>query len=462
MALSLCQLAGNSFLRQVRGVNVLKCIPSSSMLSPAALKIEAEEKKAASGRQKGKKSPENEKPTQYYDVLLSETCMFPEGGGQPWDTGYIKTGDEEVPVVNCYRDSIDGSIIHKTTIPVEIGKEVTVEVDFVRRFDLMQQHSAQHLISAVFKNTFKAKTISWYMTREDKGEECYIDLDSKDLTFDDVIAAELEVNELIRKALPIKVHIFKTQEEAEKHEPYQNALKDGKAKPLPSYDSLLTPARVIETESVEFNTCCGTHLESTSQIQLVALPRLDKVKGSNRVYFFAGDRARAAICRMVKLQQQITKVLSCPSEEFVPTIEKLQKDSRASHKANTKLLAEVAQNSAVELVNAVSGSPVVHLHRGDCNDTAFIAAVSDAFVKLAPQVLLFLTSTSEELGGSAQEGMFQLVGPDALVAKCGPLVATAMEGRGGGRKGMYQGKAARVDKRADALNAVKKALAFPE
>lgn len=415
------------------------------MLSPAMQKIELEEQKAKKAGKK-KEEKENVNPQQYFDVQLSETILFPEGGGQPYDMGTL---DGSVKVVNVFREAEDGSITHKTTQAVEIGKEVEVVVDWSRRFDHMQQHTAQHLISAVFRNSLNHKTLSWYLAAAPA--ECHIEMDADSVSQDQLQHMEEEINTAIRTSLPIRVHVFDNEESAKDHKDYQAALAAGKAKPLPA--GLKGQARVVETSSIEFNTCCGTHLEQTSQLQLITLTRADKVKGHSRVFFLAGNRALSALSRLTKMQQQFSKTLSATPDDFIDIVEKMQKDARVSNKQIKTLVGEVAALKAAEIVKGPSKAAC--LHRGDAADSQFISAVAEAVQKLSPNHLVLLTASNEDNASKEVDGFFLLVGPEMAVAKYGGDVAKALEGRGGGRKGLYQGKATRIDKRAEAFAVIK-------
>ena len=413
------------------------------------------------GADKKKKSREEKKepPAQLYEVELSDTVLYPEGGGQPTDYGTIDSA-----TVTMVQKTVSNRIFHSSPVPFQPGQEVTVAVDWQRRFDHMQQHSAQHLISAQLLALANAATVSWWLASAPS--ECYIELNVSELTTQQLSAVEARCNEIIRSALPVRVHTFPSVAAAMADESFASRLPAHKV----LGDELHGTVRVIEIEGVDMNPCGGTHVKCTSELQLAHLVRMDKVKGHVRVFFLAGDRALRALREGVAVGRGLAAVLSCTGEAQVDMVTKLQTESRQANKTNTKLLKELAELTAQQLITTYRTTtattaattqppkprlPLISLHREE-TAFSFLQSVADGVGVVLPDVVVFLTCT-EGPEGSSKEGAWLLCGDG--VGEYGGEVGKMMEGRGGGKGRKVQGKASRIDKRTDVIRWLEEKLA---
>ena len=203
-------------------------------------------------------------------AILGDTILFPEGGGQPPDHGFLN----DVEVLDVQKTG--GEVRHYVAAPVAPGP-VKVRLDWDRRFDLMQQHTGQHLLSAVAEDRFGWPTTAFHLGPE----VCDVELDVRapspaDLeALGDAIAAEIRAARAVRprrvtldelRALPVRTR----------------GLPEGHAGDV----------RLVEIEGVDLNTCGGTHLSSTAEIEVVALLSAEPLRGGTRLSFVAGRRAR--------------------------------------------------------------------------------------------------------------------------------------------------------------------------
>ncbi|ETO33922.1 alanyl-tRNA synthetase [Reticulomyxa filosa] len=227
-----------------------------------------------------------------------------------------------------------GEVLHKTSKPLEVGDSVKITVDWSRRWDHMQQHSGQHLISAVAKELFHAPTMKelsilsivchvllCYVRQYPKPS--MIDLSIKELSNEQVQQLEQRVNEIIREGREMAVHIFHDEKSIEDFASQHSTFRQ---KPLPAGTG---PLRVIEIEGVEYNTCCGTHLTNTRQMQMVKIcsSNSNNDNGITQISFLSGQRILENVQRMLDNEKQITSLLTCASDEFVSNITKLQTES---------------------------------------------------------------------------------------------------------------------------------------
>ena len=435
--LARCQL--EPYLRSFT-TTVVNCQPVSTAAS----------QKTADGAvaDKKKKSREERKESaqQQYEVELADTLLYPEGGGQPTDYGSIDSA-----AITAVHKTAAQRILHLSPAAFQPGQQVTVTVDWQRRFDHMQQHSAQHLISAQLLKLASATTIGWWLASAPA--DCYIDLDVAELTAQQLSDVEAVCNEIIRSALPMRVHTFPSVAAALADESFTSRLPAHKV----LGDELQGTVRVIEIDGVDMNPCGGTHLRCTSELQLVHLTRVDKVKGRARVYFLAGDRALRALRESVSVGRGLATLLSCTGEAQLDMVSKVQAEARQAGKANAKLLKELAEVTAQQLVagHRAASAPqrLLTLHRDDTPLT-FLQSVADGVGVALPEAVVLLTCTE---GAEAKEGAWLLCGDG--VSEYGGEVGRLMEGRGGGKGRKVQGKASRIDKRGEAVQWLERKLA---
>jgi len=380
-----------------------------------------------------------------YTVITEDTILYPEGGGQPHDTG--RMGELEVIDVQ----EVDGLVAHSVLVKegqtiFEVGQSVVQHLDWNRRFDHMQQHSSQHLISAVFMQEFGFNTGSWWLATAP--QECFIDLDCSGVSEEQLTRAEERANELIRAAVPMRAHIFPSSAEAREHE-YFRTKPDG----IPS--NISGPVRVMEIAGIDFNLCCGTHLSNTSEMQAVHLTRVERVKDISRVFFLAGGRALNGLRQWSAMQKGLTEQLRCSPELFISNAARLVNDNRQQAKDLTQRTKELGGLLAAEILAKLKQSDETKLFVWQRDaDVALCDAVAAALPQEELKIAVVLSARNPPPSLNAalpKDGAFYIVGPEATVSRVSGPIATAVNGRGGGRKGRFQGRATRLDLLADAV-----------
>ncbi len=362
-------------------------------------------------------TPEPDRPG-IFRVELAETIFYPGGGGQPADQGRV--GGLEVL-----------EIIENEPTVVRLGGEIppgltTLELDWARRFDLMQQHTAQHLITAIAQRDFGLATTAFHLNPERSD----IVLATASVPADVLTRLAEHVNAAIRAAHPVTPR-FVTEAE----------LASIRFRRLPGeHEGLL---RVIEIEGIDRNTCGGTHVANTAELQAIFFTEQENRQGVTRLHWLAGGRVLAALESGWARGGELTALLRCNPTEQVDAVARLLQQNRDFAKETKALSLEVAQALGEGL--AAAPGPVATLHRAS-GDLAFLNAIARTALTRRPDLVLFLTARSE---GTA--GAFLLAGPPERVTALGPAVAAALEGTGGGRGGLYQGKATRLD-RHETLN----------
>lgn len=254
-------------------------------------------------------------------AILDQTCFYPEGGGQPSDTGVI--GEVQVTDVQ----SVDGEIRHYTEKEVRKG-EYTAAIDWQRRFDHMQQHTGQHLLSAVFEDTFGMATKSFHLGTE----RVSIDLDTAGISRNQLTQVEQQVNFHIYKQIPIETE-WVTEEQAEKMILRKKPAVEGEI-------------RLVKIADLDINACGGTHLRNTAELGLLKIIRTEKSKSGTRVYFLCGNRALKYFDLLQSMAEQLTKSLNAPVSELAGAATVILNDRKEKEKQIKKLSLQLVKAEA--------------------------------------------------------------------------------------------------------------------
>lgn len=226
-------------------------------------------------------------------AVLDQTPFYPEGGGQPADTGWLN----EFPVLDVRE--LDGEIVHVLAEGTQLapGQLVQCKVNGERRRDNTQQHSGQHLLSANFLRLLGAPTKSFHL-----GENyATIDIDIPILEKTDADFVERAVNSMI--ADNYRYNKFITT--------YEEALKLPLRRKPPVDEKEI---RIIEIDGFDYTPCCGTHVSESQEIQLLKIIKFEKYKGMTRVYFVAGLRALAWLTKLFDDAENSARILGCNIE----------------------------------------------------------------------------------------------------------------------------------------------------
>ena len=232
----------------------------------------------------------DETPGQF-TLTLDQTAFFPEGGGQSCDTGTIETPHGKFTVIDVKEDG--ENVIHTVkpaddsgTPELSTGTEVTCSLDWGRRFDNMQRHCGEHILSGIFFSLFGGVNRGFHMGHDYMTID--ISLEEKpeitEITYQDALRAELEANRVIWSDAPVTVLRFDSREKAEKM-PLRKAL---------AFDEDISIVCVGSVENAsDCVACCGTHPDTAGQVGLIKIYKIEKYKGMFRIYFEAGQRALA-------------------------------------------------------------------------------------------------------------------------------------------------------------------------
>ncbi|MEK3964508.1 alanyl-tRNA editing protein [Paenibacillus sp. FSL H7-0323] len=272
-------------------------------------------------------------------VLLEETAFYPHGGGQPCDLGAI----QGIPVLDVISE--EELVLHKLErLPNE--ESVTCQIDWNRRFDHMQQHSGQHLLSAVCLEKHNFMTLSFHL-----GEDyCTIDIEVPELSADQLYSIEREVNRQIYLNHNI-LSYFVTGEEAAQ-------LK------LVKQPKVTENIRIVEIKDVEYNACGGTHVSSTGEIGIIKLLKAEKIKANTRIYFKCGYRALEELNTSQQILGTLSSKFNTGKDEIIDRIEKWENEQKLLQ-AEIYLLKEKNDDYVVqELLNEQAGKMIAQVFEG--------------------------------------------------------------------------------------------------
>jgi alanyl-tRNA synthetase len=367
-------------------------------------------------------------------LVLDRTAFYPTSGGQIHDAGWITTVDSQsgskVRIrVTEVADTEDGHIVHYLEAPlknVAPGTRVRGEVDAARRRDHMQQHSAQHVLSAAFVRLFGMPTVSFHMA----DDYCSIDLDTPSLTKEQVEAAEKLANEIMIENRAVDIR-YVTRDEA--------AQLGLRKLPPAERDQL----RLIDIRDFDVTACGGTHVSQTGQIGGILLRKCEKVRQGYRVEFVAGQRAVATARRDFTTLTETAALFSSHIYDVPQQARKSLEETRSLRKqleqSQDGLAAAEATSLLVE-IPASNGRKLVVRTFAD-RDLNSIKLLAQKLTRQSNAVVAFLATTSPQPALVFAQSAGQPYDMGALIKE----TLAKLGGRGGGSKDLAQGGSPKAD-----------------
>jgi alanyl-tRNA synthetase len=360
-------------------------------------------------------------------VVLDRTAFYPTSGGQVHDTGWLVVGDEKHRVTEVV-DAEDGRVVHYLDAPVknvQPGTRVRGEIDAVRRRDHMQQHSAQHVLSAAFVRLFNLPTVSFHMADDYCSIDLQIsDLDTPSLSKDQVVSAERLTNEIVLENRMVDIR-FVTRDEA---------TNLGLRKLPPAERDQL---RLIDIRDFDLTACGGTHVSRTGQIGGVFLRKSEKVRQGYRVEFVAGQRAVATARRDFNTLTETAALFSAHIYDVPQQARKSLDEVRSLRKEFEQSLEELAaaQSAALLAETSESDGRKVVVRTFSDRDLNFIKLLAQKLTRQAPAVIVLLATESPQPALVFAQSAGQPHDMGALMKE----TMTKLGGRGGGTKDLAQG-----------------------
>ncbi len=340
-------------------------------------------------------------------VCLEKSYFYPDSGGQTADAGHMD-GQAVVDV----REGDGESVLH-TVQGDAPGGEVTCTIDWARRFDHMQQHTGQHVLSRAFIEAAELHTVSFHMG----DDTCTIDLEGGAFTDEAVAAAEALANRIVEENRPVNVRVV----------PVDELDAEGLRRKVPEG---VTDARLVDIDGFDVVPCCGTHVRATGELGLIKVLKSERVKGTQRVYFKVGRRALADYVNKHDIMQDLATRFTTGVGEVPARVEKLVTENQSQKKIVKTLSLKLAAHERDEMLAAAEtvGDVRVIVCMVD-GDGGYARLLSSEF-RSQPRTIAILGAGDGTVVCSASDDVAMDIATGA--------VARAKEiGAGGGGKGTF-------------------------
>jgi alanyl-tRNA synthetase len=341
-------------------------------------------------------------------AILDRTAFYPTSGGQPFDTGRL--GDAQVI------DTVDTGeeIVHVLSAALAAGAAVHGEIDWARRFDHMQQHTGQHVLSAAFDRLFDNRTMSFHMG----AEAATIDL-AKAASPPDVERAVDEANRVVWEDRPVSIR-FASSEEAAALALRKEPVREG-------------TLRLIDIDGFDLSACGGTHVDRTGVIGAIAAVSAERFRGGTRLTFVCGNRVVRQLRAYRDAVAGSVRALSVLPAELPAAVERLQSDARELRKVVKGQQEQLAGHEAARLVAAapeVNGVRVV-AEALEGWDAVGLKAIAAAATAAARAIVVLISKDALVVARSA--------GVTADASAILRQLTGRFGGRGGGKPDLAQG-----------------------
>lgn len=339
-----------------------------------------------------------------YIIVLDQTAFYPEGGGQMADCGIL--GGAKISYVYDKADII----YHIADQSLAVGSTVEGSIDFDRRFDLMQQHSGEHILSGLVNTKYGYNNVGFHLSSD------YMTCDfDGELTREECLALEAEANEAIYKNLPISGVIYDDSE-----------LKD---RAYRSKLDLKGKIRLVTVPEYDTCACCGVHVKTTGEIGLIKVVSVERHRGGTRVTMLCGRRALRDYQQKQEIIRKANRLLSAQPETLITNLEKLQEEVGLGIQMISQLTSQLLNYKAEEVLQTEEEGIFVYDE----------ALTGDALRKLC----ILLTEKTEKvilvLTGSKGNYKYALGANKRNIQEFNKELTTTFNGKGGGKSGLCQG-----------------------
>ena len=388
---------------------------------------------------------------QIWQLALNRTAFYPTSGGQPFDTGQLSAVSLDgtalmVPVEQVEEDE-QGAVWHFVRNPLVSGTFVEGQIDWKRRFDHMQQHTGQHLLSAVFWRELQAPTISFNL-----GESTStIDLASEQVTHQSLERVERIANEIIGEDRQVTTRDLPRGEA-------EAMLAAGQLRKLPDRQGTI---RVIDIADYDKNACGGTHVRSTGQIGGLQVRAVERVSRGVRIEFVCGLRAVRAVRADLAILRETSALLSTRATELASTVGRLLTEGKANAKQCQKLREELAvfQGAKLAMEEPIESGLRLVVRAWRDRDRDYVRLLASRTAIAAPRTAVIFSANDSD-----PVRVFVARSSD-LDFNCGQILREALAHvglRGGGSADLAQGEVPaeqEVALRASISEAICKAMA---
>ena len=362
-------------------------------------------------------------------IVLSNTAFYPTGGGQPHDIGRIN----DLRVINV--EKVEDDIRHYVEGDIKaLEGEVTGHIDWERRFDHMQQHCGQHILTAAFVELFDFPTVSFHLGMG----LVTIDIAAAQITDEQLAQAEKRANEIVLENRPIETKWVTNEELA--HYPLRKDI------------SVDEDIRLVIIPDYDYNGCGGIHPTSTGQVSSIKIMSTEKMKKNTRVSFVCGNRVLSQLAMRKSVLSDVARQLSVPEESAGDALRKVFHDIKETEKNLEEAQNQLLRYEAMELIAASRASGIVA--------ASFKNRTVQALQKLGREVIS-LMSEGICLLAAENEDKIQFIAArgnqvDKSMKEISGSILPLINGKGGGNDAFVQGGGERLLSAEDLLGEMRK------
>jgi len=348
-------------------------------------------------------------------VTLDATAFYPEGGGQACDLGTL----DDAAVLDVREK--DGNVVHLCDRPLEVGKAVTGNIDWARRFDLMQQHTGEHILSGLIHAKYGYHNVGFHIGKE----TVEVDFDGP-ISTDELALLEQQANRAVWENL--SVHCWYPSPEELPTVGYRSKRE------------LPWPVRIVDVPDYDKCACCGVHVAHTGQVGMIKILSCVKFHQGIRLEMVCGKRALDYLSRIYEQNRQVSQAFSA----------KVLETGEAARRMNEQLAAEKFRAAGLEkqvfrsIAAGYAGKGNV-VHFEDNLTSSSLRELADAIADTCGGVAAVFTPQDETRYSMC------LICKNGDVKELGTALAKALNGRGGGKPGSFQGNVAATRKEIEAF-----------
>jgi alanyl-tRNA synthetase len=363
-------------------------------------------------------------------VILDQTLFYPESGGQPCDKGDING----ISVINVIEDK--DKIIHVLDKDIDAEK-IKGTIDWETRFDHMQQHSGQHILSQVFHRYLNGKTMSFHLGKEIST----VEIDIRKISEEEVEKIEKLANDIVFENREIRVAFV----------PDTRVDKIPLRKPPKKTGEL----RIVEIQDFDYTACGGTHPRRTGDIGLIKILKWERIRDNLRFEFVCGNRALKDYAMRTRVLRDVTNRFSSGESDLMDVVEKLFQDYKAQKKRNRQLQEKMSEYEAKEMINQAESRIIKKVFEDRSADEARQLALN--IIRGSDHIVLFGLKLAERVHLVLACPEKTEVDLRELVSEISPII----EGKGGGRPSLVEISGSRQNRLLEALDkAYKKVMEY--
>lgn len=339
-----------------------------------------------------------------WSIVLDKTAFFPEGGGQTGDTGWLNDAE----VIDTREKA--GIIYHETKEPLEIGTVAAGKIDFAARFDKMQQHTGEHILSGIVCATYGYNNVGFHLSTE----ITTLDFDGE-LSAEQVRELEIKVNQAIHANIPVQVK-FPTKAELSEMK-YRSKIE------------IEGQVRIVEIPEIDRCACCAPHVRTTAEVGLLKIQSCDRHRGGCRLTIICGMRALKDYQQKQESVGKVSAALSAKPDKIAEAVKNLQEQQTSLREQLNRIQAMYLQEK-LEKVNAED--KYVCIFEESLDSIAMRNFVNDAMERCVGICGAFI--------GSDDKGYHYILGSKVMdVREISKKLNVQFAGKGGGKPQMVQG-----------------------